>query len=81
MFARRFTGQPPPVLFQDFFVYGRRSGNYPETGFETISLQLNDHTDRGVGGRQYGASEDIETLQSKNNASTSRFRAVEECGS
>jgi len=33
VFARRFTGQPPPVLFQDFFVYGRRSGNYPETGF------------------------------------------------
>jgi DNA-binding NtrC family response regulator len=36
---------------------------------------------RGAGGRQYGASEDIETLQGKNNASTSRFRAVEECGS
>jgi len=63
-------------------LHGRRQlGSYPETGFETISLQLNDHTDRGVGGRQYGASEDIETLQSKNNASTSRFRAVEECGS
>ncbi len=31
--------------------------------FETVSLQLNDHTDRGVGGRQYGTSEDIETLQ------------------
>jgi hypothetical protein len=26
----------------------------PQTGFETMSLQLNDHTDRGVGGRQYG---------------------------
>src|SRR5258708_13394519 len=59
---------------------GRPLGSWPETGFETISLQLNDHTDRGVGGRQYGASEDIETLQGKNNASTSRFRAVEECG-
>ena len=35
----------------------------PQTGFETISLQLNDHTDRGAGGRQYGTSEDIETLQ------------------
>ena len=56
-------------------------GNGPETGFETISLQLNDHSDCGLGGRQYGASEDIETLQSKNNASTSRLGAVEECGS
>jgi hypothetical protein len=35
-----------------------------KTGFENISLQLNDHTDRGVGGRQYGNPEDIETLQS-----------------
>jgi hypothetical protein len=58
----------------------RPTGSCPETGFETISLQLNDHTDRGVGGRQYGASEDIETLQGKNNASTSRSRAVEEFG-
>jgi|HubBroStandDraft_4_1064222.scaffolds.fasta_scaffold01108_8 hypothetical protein len=33
------------------------------TGFEAISLELNDHTDRGVGGRQYGTSEDIETIQ------------------
>jgi hypothetical protein len=24
VFARRFLGQPPPVLFQDFFVYGRQ---------------------------------------------------------
>jgi hypothetical protein len=47
-----------------------------ETGFEPISLQLNDHTDRGVGGRQYGSSEDIETLQGKSNASASRFGAV-----
>src|SRR6266853_2432476 len=57
----------------------RQHRSYPQTGFETISLQLNDHTDRGVGGRQYGSSEDIETLQGKNNASPSRFRAVEEC--
>jgi hypothetical protein len=36
----------------------------PETAFESISLQVNDHTDRGVGGRQYGStSEDIERLQ------------------
>jgi hypothetical protein len=28
-----------------------------------------------------GTSEDIETLQGKNNASSSRLRAVEECGS
>ena len=43
-----------------------RPCNWPATGFdtfETISLQLNDHTDLGVGGRQYGTSEDIETLQ------------------
>jgi hypothetical protein len=48
----------------------RLTRRYTETGFEIISLQLNDHTDRGVGGRQYGASEDIETLQSKNNTSS-----------
>jgi hypothetical protein len=30
VFARRFLGQPPPVLFPDFFVYGQ-SGNYPES--------------------------------------------------
>jgi hypothetical protein len=36
-------------------------------GFETISLQMNDHTDRGLGGRQYGTSEEIETLQGQNN--------------
>ena len=41
----------------------RLHGSYPETGFEAISLQLNDHTGRGVGGRQYGASEEIKTLQ------------------
>jgi hypothetical protein len=34
-----------------------------KTGFETISLQLNDHTDRGVGGRQYGTLEETKTLQ------------------
>jgi len=28
VFARRFTGQPPPVLFQDFFVYGRQALPY-----------------------------------------------------
>jgi hypothetical protein len=31
--------------------------------FEAVSFQVNDHTDRGVGGRQYGTSEDIETPQ------------------
>jgi len=46
-----------------FWADGRPPGSYPETGFETISLQLNDHTDRGVGGRQYVTSEDVETLQ------------------
>ena len=29
-----------------------------------MNLQLNDHTERGVGGRQYGISEDIKSLQS-----------------
>src|ERR1700740_2485198 len=57
------------------------SGSSSETGFEPISLQLNDHTDRGVGGRQYGSSEDIETPQAKINASPSRLGAAEECGS
>jgi hypothetical protein len=28
VFTRRFTGQPPPVLFQDFFVYGRQTFPY-----------------------------------------------------
>jgi hypothetical protein len=55
----------------------RLLGSWPETGFKTISLQLSDPSDRGVGGRQYGASEDIETLKGKNNASTGRSRAVE----
>jgi hypothetical protein len=36
--------------------------SWPETGFGAISLQLNDHTDRGPGGRQYGTSKDIEAL-------------------
>jgi hypothetical protein len=40
-----------------------RLSHRPETGFWAISLQLNDHTVRGVGGRQYGTSEDFETLQ------------------
>ena len=54
--------------------------SYQETGFKTIRLQLKDHTER-AGGRQYGASEDIETLQGKKYAETSRLGAVEECGS
>jgi hypothetical protein len=41
----------------------RPTGTWPETGFETISPQLTDHTDCGVGGRQYGTSRDIEALQ------------------
>ena len=52
-----------------------------ETGFETISLQMNDHTDRGLGGRQYGRSEEIETLQGQNNPSAARLGTVEECSS
>jgi hypothetical protein len=37
------------------------ASNWPETGFETINVQLNDHTDRGSGGRQYGKSKGVET--------------------
>jgi hypothetical protein len=33
---------------------------YSETGFETISVQLNNHTARGSGGRQYGKSKGVE---------------------
>jgi hypothetical protein len=58
---RREPGESQPTQYQD----GWQFGNCPQTGFETMSLHLNDHTDRGVGGRQYGASEDIETLQGK----------------
>jgi hypothetical protein len=39
----------------------RLFAHYPETGFETISVQLNDHTARGSGGRQYGTSKGFET--------------------
>ena len=34
-----------------------------------MSLKVNDPTDRGLGGRQYGTAEDIETLKGKNDAS------------
>lgn len=37
--------------------------HFLETAVEAISLQLNDHTDCGVGGRQYGTSDKIKTLQ------------------
>ena len=41
MFARRFTGQPPPVLFQDFFVYGRELFPYQiAEGLPVIRPQL-----------------------------------------
>src|ERR1700733_3719776 len=39
-----------------------------------MSAHLNDPTVGGMGGRQYGASRGIETLESKNYASTGRFR-------
>jgi len=42
---------------------------------------MNDHTDRGLGGRQYGTSEEIETLQGQNNPSAARLGTVEECSS
>jgi hypothetical protein len=35
----------------------------PKRASRPLSLRLNDHTDRGMGGRQYGTSEDNETLQ------------------
>jgi hypothetical protein len=35
--ARRFLGQPPPVLFPEFFVHGRQFGSYPETGLGEIN--------------------------------------------
>src|SRR5882762_1628191 len=57
------------------------TGTSLQTDFETIRLQLNDHTDRGLGGRQYGTSENIETLQGQNNTSAARLGAVEECSS
>ena len=41
----------------------RPTSSWPETGFGAISLRLNDHTERGVGGRQYGTSKDIEMIQ------------------
>jgi len=41
---------------------GDRRPYADQTGFVAISLQLNDHTDRGLGGRQYGTSKDIEAL-------------------
>jgi hypothetical protein len=34
-----------------------------------------------LGGRRYGTSEDIETLQGKNNPSTGGFGTIDECGS
>src|SRR5215469_18104492 len=32
----------------------RRASGFVQTGFETIRLQMNDHTDCGLGGRRYG---------------------------
>jgi len=50
-----------------------------KTAFEAISLCLNHHTERGIGGRQYGTSEkDNQTLQAQNNTSTARLGTVEE---
>ena len=40
---------------------GDRRPYADQTGFADISLQLNDHTDCGIGGRQYATSELIET--------------------
>src|ERR1019366_1488670 len=39
---------------------------------------LKHHTDCALGGRQYGTSEDIATLQGQNNTSAARLGAVEE---
>jgi hypothetical protein len=38
--ARCFLGQPPPVLFPEFFVHGRLTGSYPQTGFAEISSDV-----------------------------------------
>lgn len=53
------------------------SGDYTQTGFETISLQMNDHTACGLGGRQYGTSQEIETLQGQGHrgGQSTAFRA------
>ena len=39
--------------------------NLARTGSQTISLSLRNHIGRGSGGRQYGTSQHIETLQGK----------------
>jgi len=52
--AREHSILHPERIFGNAEVSGNPSALHPhgpETGFETISLQLNDHTDRGVGGR------------------------------
>src|SRR5437763_11247805 len=38
--TRKGAGEPK----RSQLVYRRQTGNYPETGFETISLQMNNHT-------------------------------------
>jgi hypothetical protein len=50
-----------------------------KTGFETISHPVNDRTDRGLGVRQYGTSEDAETLRGQTSPSRSR-NGFEELG-
>ena len=42
---------------------------------------MNDHTGCGLGGRQYGTSQEIETHQGQNNPSAARLGAVKEFGS
>ena len=48
--GRTWNGYPCSLMS------GRPTGSYPETGFEAMSLQLEGHTGRDVGGRQYSTN-------------------------
>ncbi len=48
---------------QQYEQQGRKARGLLRNRLRAISLQLNDHSDRGVGGRQCGTSKDIEALQ------------------
>jgi hypothetical protein len=55
--------------------------NARETGFEAMKTQMDDHTGCGLGGREYGTSQEIETLQGQNNPSAARLGAGKEFSS
>jgi hypothetical protein len=53
----------PKVMHSVFFPNCRQPGSYPETGFGSLAFFVDDHTERGAGGREYGTSEkDKQTL-------------------